>query len=200
MKNFIITLLLVPFLLANYGCEENKKADNKAPQPAGSQPQFSKIMSDGSTASKPAAGAPAKVQRPADAQKAPDFSLEALDGKTIRLSDYKGKVIILDFWATWCPPCKAEIPFFIELMKQYNKEDLQIIGIALDDIGRVRNFVKQNGMNYPVAIADQNTPIAYGGIQGIPTTFVIDKDGYIIQRYVGYRPKQVFEEDYLSLK
>jgi peroxiredoxin len=200
MKKFIISLFLVPLLLSGYGCGGDKKTDNNAPQPAGGRPEISKVMANGSTSSNAPASGAVKKSRPADAQKAPDFSLTTIDGKTMRISDYKGKVVILDFWATWCPPCRAEIPFFIELMKQYNKEELQVLGIALDDINRVKNFYKQNGMDYPVAIADTNTPIAYGGIQGIPTTFVIDKEGYITQRYVGYRPKQVFEQDYLSLK
>jgi cytochrome c biogenesis protein CcmG/thiol:disulfide interchange protein DsbE len=138
--------------------------------------------------------------RPPSAEKAPDFNLTDIHGKPFRLSDYKGKVIILDFWATWCPPCKAEIPFFIELEKQYGKDGLAVLGAALDDPGKVKNFYKAHAMNYPVAVADQELSMVYGGIQGIPTTFVIDRDGYIREKFVGYRPKQVFEDLYLSIK
>ena len=137
--------------------------------------------------------------RPADAEKAPDFSLTDLNGKPFKLSDHLGKVVILDFWATWCPPCKAEIPYFIELKAQYGDKDLVIMGAAMDDINRVKAFYKDHGMNYPVAIANQDMGSAYGGIQGIPTTFVIDKEGYVREKFVGYRPKNVFEEVYLKL-
>ncbi|MBN2753292.1 MAG: TlpA family protein disulfide reductase [Candidatus Goldbacteria bacterium] len=136
----------------------------------------------------------------AKAYAAPDFSLTGIDGSTIKLSDYKGKVVILDFWATWCPPCKAEIPFFIELQSQYGKDGLAIIGAALDDAEKVKAFASQYGINYPIALADRDTATTYGGIRGIPTTFVIDKKGNVVRQYVGYRPKEVFEADFKAYK
>ena len=132
--------------------------------------------------------------------KAAEFSMNSISGGKIKLSDYAGKVIILDFWATWCPPCKAEIPFFIELYKQYKKDGLVIIGAALDEKSKVVSFVKKNGVNYPVGLGDQKLGQLYGGIRGIPTTFVIDRKGNIVSKYVGFRPKQVFEQDFLDLK
>jgi cytochrome c biogenesis protein CcmG/thiol:disulfide interchange protein DsbE len=127
---------------------------------------------------------------------APDFTLPGIDGKPVKLSDYKGKVIILDFWATWCPPCKAEIPSFIALADMFRDKGLVIIGAALDDESRVKAFAAQLKMNYPVCIANQDIASAYGGVRGIPTTFVIDKTGMIVRQYVGFRPKEVFIADF----
>lgn len=142
-----------------------------------------------------------KAARTSNDAKAPDFeAINLMTGEKFRLSDYKGKVIILDFWATWCPPCKAEIPFFIELVNQYGNQGLIIIGAALDDPEKVKNFYENKKMNYPVFLASQQLASDYGGIQGIPTTFIIDKEGYIKNTFVGYRTKQVFEEAFQNYK
>ena len=106
--------------------------------------------------------------------KAPAFTLKNLDGKSVKLSDFKGKVLIIDFWATWCPPCKAEIPDFIDLYKTYQKKGLVILGIALDDKEKVSKFAKDYNINYPIVIGDQSISALYGGITGIPTTFIIE--------------------------
>lgn len=131
---------------------------------------------------------------------APDFELKNLDGKTVRLSDYQGKIRIVDFWATWCPPCKDEIPHFIELAQAYPKE-MVIIGISLDREGAsaVIPFAKTNNINYPLLIGNLKTVQAYGNITSIPTTFVIDQQGQIVKKYVGYRDKAVFETDIQNL-
>lgn len=141
----------------------------------------------------------AKTRRASDAVLANDFSLPDLKGGRINLADYKGKVVILDFWATWCPPCKAEIPGFVALHKKYAKDGLVLIGAAIDDPNKVRAFVNNNRVDYLVCIADQATTSAYGGIRGIPTTFVIDKEGYITREYVGFRPIELFEQDIKDL-
>jgi peroxiredoxin len=130
---------------------------------------------------------------------APGFTLADLSGKSVSLSDFKGKVVILDFWATWCPPCKKEIPDFIELQKQYGSQGVQIVGIALDQPDKVKAFVQQNGINYPVLLGNDAITVKYGGIDGIPTTFVIDKKGKIINRFEGFRPKSVFEGEIKKL-
>jgi len=138
---------------------------------------------------------------PSDFKPAPDFELLDVNGKKVRLSDFKGKVIILNFWATWCPPCRAEIPGFIELYKKYKDKGVEIIGISLDE-GGVRDvfpFMKEFGINYQVLIGNYKVTQDYGGIRGIPTTFVIDKKGNIRAKYVGYRPKEGFERDIIML-
>lgn len=130
---------------------------------------------------------------------APAFTLTDLSGKPVSLSDFRGKVVILDFWATWCPPCKKEIPDFVELQKQYGSQGLQIVGIALDQPNKVMDFTKQNGINYPVLLGNEATTVTYGGIDGIPTTFIIDKKGKIINRFEGFRPRSVFESEIRKL-
>jgi peroxiredoxin len=138
---------------------------------------------------------------PFDIKPAPDFELPDVNGKKVKLSDFKGKVIILNFWATWCPPCRAEIPGFIELYKKYKDKGVEIIGISLDEGGvkDVVPFMKEFGINYHILIGNYKVTQDYGGIRGIPTTFVIDKKGNIRAKYVGYRPKEVFERDIIML-
>lgn len=133
---------------------------------------------------------------------APDFNLKTLDGKTLQLSALKGKVVLLDFWATWCPPCREEIPHFKELYDQYRGKGLEIIGVALDDGGEkdVAPFAQKNQINYPLSVTGaQELGQRYGGIRGIPTTFLVDKQGRIAQKYVGYQSKQVFEKEIQAL-
>ncbi len=139
------------------------------------------------------------IQQDTKGTQAPDITLYGLDNKPFKISDHRGKVVILDFWATWCPPCKAEIPSFIELQKKYEKEGLIVIGAALDEPGKVADFARKFGINYPVGLAGQEQAKAYGGIRGIPTTFVIDRQGNIVRNYTGFRPKMVFENDIKEL-
>ncbi len=126
---------------------------------------------------------------------APDFTLTDLEGKPFRFSSTRGKVVILDFWATWCPPCRKEIPHFEALHRRYGAEGLVVIGGALDKGGAavVKAFVEENGVTYSIVIGDQRTTNAYGGIRGIPTTFIIDREGRIAEKAVGYRDKEFFE-------
>lgn len=126
--------------------------------------------------------------------KAPDFALKSVDGKVVKLSDYKGKVIILDFWATWCPPCRKGIPDLISIQNEY-KNDVVIIGVSLDGdktIKDVPDFIKQYGINYPIVYGDEKIVTAYGGIQAIPTAFVIDKKGNIVDQHVGLVDKSIY--------
>ncbi len=126
---------------------------------------------------------------------APDFSLPTADGKTLKLSDYKGKAVIIDFWATWCPPCRKGIPDLIELKKKYGKKGFEIIGISVDQDTKpdVVPFIKDNGINYPIVYADNNVVMQYGGIRAIPTSFVIDKEGKIIASYEGLISSLTYE-------
>ena len=120
--------------------------------------------------------------------------LKSVDGKTIKLSDYKGKVVIIDFWATWCPPCRKGIPDLISIQKDY-KNKFVIIGISLDaekTIKDVPGFVKSYGINYPIVYGDEKVVTAYGGIQSIPTAFVIDKKGNVVDRHIGLVSKEIY--------
>ena len=128
--------------------------------------------------------------------KAPDFTLTDMEGNNVSLSDYKGNVIIINFWATWCGTCKFEIPDLIDLYKKYDG-DVVVLGISLDYDGPtvVPPFANQYGINYPVLYGDSNIAGAYGNVTGIPTTFIIDRDLNLYRRYVGYRPAEVFEKD-----
>lgn len=117
---------------------------------------------------------------------APEFSLTDTAGHTLRLSDYRGKVVILDFWATWCEPCKQEIPHFIEMQNQYGAQGLQVLGISMDDSEPpVREFEQKFKINYPVAVGTAKMADQYGGILGLPITFVIDASGRIVARHIG---------------
>jgi cytochrome c biogenesis protein CcmG/thiol:disulfide interchange protein DsbE len=129
-----------------------------------------------------------------DENKAPDFALKSSDGKTIKLSDYKGKVVIIDFWATWCPPCRKGIPDLISIQNDY-KNDVVIIGISLDSektLKDVPGFIKSYGINYPIVFGDDKVTAAYGGIDGIPTAFIVDKKGNIVDKHVGLVSKDTY--------
>ncbi len=145
----------------------------------------------------------APAQPPADWGNAPDFTLPELNGGSITLSAYKGSVIILDFWATWCPPCREEIPDFVQLYHQYRDQGLVIIGVSLDRDGlsAVRPFAEAQGIDYPVALGYGETELMnrYGGINAIPTTFLIDQKGNIAEKFIGYRSRDVFENKIKNL-
>jgi len=119
-------------------------------------------------------------------QQAPDFELKALDGRTIRLSDYRGKAVVLNFWATWCGPCKIEMPWFEELQKQYAAQGLVVIGAAQDDSqDDVEKFIKEMGVHYTIVMGRESVADAYGGVQFLPGTFYIDRNGKIVERVFG---------------
>ena len=122
---------------------------------------------------------------------APAFSLTDITGKPLNLSDYQGKVVVLDFWATWCGPCRIEIPGFIELQKRYAAQGFTMIGISMDDSPEpVVDFYKELQMNYPVAVGNDRLGELYGGMPGLPTTFLIGRDGRIYAKHVGATDSQ----------
>src|SRR5271167_455970 len=127
---------------------------------------------------------------------APDFSLEALDGKTLRLSDLRGKAVLLNFWATWCGPCKIEMPWFVDLQKQYGSQGLQIVGVAMDDASKedIGKFAKDMGVNYPILIGKESVGDQYGGVPALPESFLISRDGKIIDKIIGLRGKSEIED------
>ena len=144
---------------------------------------------------------PAKTEAIKIGEKAPNFVLSDIREQKVDFSHYKNKVIILNFWDTWCPPCKAEIPDFIELQKKWGKKGLQIMGIAFarQGIKTVKSFVKKHKINYLILIADTEVMKKYGPLRGIPTTFVISKKGEIYKKYIGLRNKEIFEKDIRDL-
>jgi peroxiredoxin len=127
---------------------------------------------------------------------APDFTLKDGDGKTVKLSDYRGKVVLLDFWATWCGPCKMEIPWFVEFQQAKRSQGFEVLGVSMDEDGwnAVRPFVKEMKMNYRVLLGDDRTADSYGGLEALPTTYLIDRDGRIAATHVGLADKKDFED------
>ena len=129
---------------------------------------------------------------------APEFALQSLDGKTVHLSDYRGKAVVVNFWATWCQPCRVEMPWFVELQKQYGPEGLQILGISADEdisADEVGKFTKEMGINYPVLLGKENVAQAYGGIQFLPVTVYVDRDGKIVDKVFGLKGRGEIEAD-----
>lgn len=131
---------------------------------------------------------------------APDFTLTDLDGDEVSLSSYRGKVVVIDFWATWCPPCRKGIPDFVEMQKTYGKDNFVVLGVNVDQgdnqsevVKKVSDFAESYKINYPVLFHNIEVVYAYGGIQSIPTTFILDKEGRVIQGFAGYRPMSYFK-------
>jgi peroxiredoxin len=131
---------------------------------------------------------------------APDFSLADLNGQPLKLSTYRGKVVLLDFWATWCVPCREEIPHFIDFQNKYGPQGLQVIGISMDDSpDPVRDFYQHYKMNYPVVMGDAKTGELYGGVLGLPIAFVIGTDGKINAKHIGATDLSVLEKEIVKL-
>ncbi len=185
LRQLFCLILVLMFIVA--GCKK------KEPEPT----QQAKVKAEEKTTQPSGDKAPPGPS----AKSAPSFTLQDLNGKQVSLSDFKGKVVILDFWATWCPPCVKEIPHFIALYEQYKDQGFAIVGISVDreGISVVKSFARKYQVNYPILMTDGQVDKAYGGIPSIPTTFVIDSAGNIRQKYVGYRDKAVFEADIKAL-
>lgn len=138
-----------------------------------------------------AAGIPSFVsQREASANQspAPEWTLKDVDEREVSSSDFQGKIILVDFWATWCPPCKKMIPGLIELQKEYSEQGFEVVAISLDEGGApaIKAFNKKYGVNYTSLLANADVLKAFGGIQNIPTSFLIDQNGQIVSKHVGF--------------
>jgi peroxiredoxin len=119
---------------------------------------------------------------------APNFITKTLDGKAIKLSDFQGKVVLMNFWAVWCGPCKKEVPDLVSLYKKYQDKGFVVLGISdLSDLGEIKSFVKEHGMEYPV-IVDRGDISEEYEVEAFPTTILIDRNGKVVQRYMGYSP------------
>jgi cytochrome c biogenesis protein CcmG/thiol:disulfide interchange protein DsbE len=131
---------------------------------------------------------------------APDFSLPDLNGRHLELSALRGKVVLLDFWATWCDPCRDQVPRFSELQKKYQVQGLQVIGISMDDGPEpVREFSRRFKMTYPIVMGNAKFGEKYGGILGLPVAFLIGRDGRIYAKHVGATDMSVFEKEIVNL-
>jgi len=142
---------------------------------------------------------PAENNGPTGAGKpAPEFALQSLDGKTIKLSDLRGKAVVVNFWATWCQPCRVEMPWFVDMQKQYGPDGLQILGINADEDANkeeLEKFARGMGVNYPVLLGSEQVEQAYGGIQFLPITVYVDRDGNVVDKVFGLKGRGEIEDD-----
>jgi len=155
------------------------------------------VAAEKKSAAAPAATAPA-LPRLAPA---PAWTLKDLNGAPVSMAQFKGKVVVVDFWATWCPPCRAEIPGYIEMVRKHGKDGLVIVGISLDQGGPdvVKPFAAKTGINYQLVMGDDAVVAAFGGVEGIPTTFLIDRAGIIRDRKVGAEEAESYERKVLAV-
>lgn len=136
------------------------------------------------------------VQASEPGKPAPAWKLKDLEGKKVSLEDFKGKIVVLNFWATWCPPCVKEVPDFIALQKQYGADGVAFVGVAVDDDKKdLKKFIEKEGVNYPILISTDKVLKDYGDVGMIPTTFVIDREGKITAKHAGLVEKAVLEAD-----
>jgi thiol-disulfide isomerase/thioredoxin len=185
MMNFRRPFVLLPAVsvLALAGCQPRESAAESA-APASAPAPAAMTASVANLPALPVLGP------------APDWTLNDLDGKSVSSADFKGKIVVVDFWATWCSPCREEIPGYIELQNKYGADGLVIIGVSLDRGGpaKVIDFAKKFGINYPLVMGDGAVVDAFGDISAIPTTFLIDRDGNIRDRKVGAEETSVYEQ------
>lgn len=141
--------------------------------------------------------APAMFRPAKDRSPAPDFTLKDADGATVRLSDYRGKVVLLNFWATWCGPCKVEIPWFIEFEKTYKDQGFAVLGVSMDEDGWkvVKPYIEQHKLNYPVLLGDEEVSKTYGGIDTLPTTLLIDREGRMASLHLGLDTRDEYQKE-----
>ena len=138
----------------------------------------------------------ASVKPEPSRKKAPEFELKDSRGNLVHLADYKGKVVLLDFWATWCSPCAVELPWFMEFERKYKDRGFEVLGVAMDDDGWkvISPFVERKKFNYRVVLGDDKTGDQYGGIEALPSTYVIDRNGKIAAVHIGLTNKKDFED------
>jgi len=145
-------------------------------------------------------GGPRVIRFASNPQPAPPFLGRDLDGNIVSTAEWPGKVVFVNFWATWCPPCREEIPILIDLQSKY-KEGLQVIGVSLDDGSPddVKEFAKMAGINYPIVMRSRELVAAYGGVPALPTSFVVNKEARIVQKHEGLFPPELYETEIRAL-
>jgi peroxiredoxin len=141
------------------------------------------------------------VQPIGQRKSAPSFTLQDAEAQDVTLSGYQGKVVLLNFWATWCGPCQEEIPWFIDFENNYRDRGFAVLGVSLDEDGwkAVRPYIQDKRMNYPVMLGNGKMTELYGGIDAIPTTLLVDRSGKIAARYIGVPGKAAYEKHILQL-
>jgi cytochrome c biogenesis protein CcmG/thiol:disulfide interchange protein DsbE len=146
---------------------------------------------------KPSGAAASSLKPESTRRAAPEFALKDAHGRTVRLSDYKGKVVLLNFWATWCGPCKFEIPWFVDLEQEYKDRGFSVLGISMDEEGWdvINPFTSEMRVNYRILLGTDQTAQLYGGVDSLPTTFLIDKDGKIASVHVGLVSKSEYQNE-----
>lgn len=176
-KSPLVALVGVSLLLLAAGCGR-KEAPSAASTPSAAQAAALPVL-----------------------RKAPDWTLKDVDGRDVKASDFKGKVVVVDFWATWCPPCRKEIPHYVAMQKKYADRGLVILGFSLDELpaAEVKAFGEKMGINYPLLMADATTAEAFGGIEGLPTAFVLDREGNVRHVKLGLADGAAYEALIASL-
>ncbi len=140
--------------------------------------------------------------KPGAARKsAPAFSLKDANGATVTLADFKGQVVLINFWATWCGPCKVEIPWFVEFQQKYKDRDFAVLGVSMDEDGwkAVKPYLADHKINYRVVIGDEKLTDLYGGIDSLPTSFIIDRNGRLAATHIGLVDKSDYQNEILKL-
>jgi peroxiredoxin len=182
------TLLLAAALVLT-GCSDGKKQTATVAATAGDPPPAAESSNAGQVAAPASFGV---------GQAAPDFKLASLAGDDVTLAEFRGKVVIVDFWATWCPPCRRAMPHFQELSVTY-KDDLAVVAVSVDqEPGKVvPPFVKANGLTFDITVDPRGveTAQAWGGVQSIPTTYLVDRQGKVVKMWVGLNPKEAYEAE-----
>ncbi len=154
----------------------------------------------GSKAQSDSARASAKAHN--DRKAAPDFTLTDSDGAKVKLADYRGKVVLLNFWATWCGPCQIEIPWFMEFEQQYKSKGFEVLGVSMDEDGwsAIKPYMAEHKLNYRILLGDDSVSQLYGGLDALPTTFIIDRDGrFAFPPHVGLVGKNEYASEIESL-
>jgi len=138
-----------------------------------------------------------RVKSEKERKATPDFALKDVTGATVKLSDYKGKVVLLNFWATWCGPCKIEIPWFMDFQKTYKDREFAVIGVSMDEDGwdAVKPYIEQHKLNYRVVVGNNEVSQLFGSIDSLPTTLVIDREGRIASMHLGLVSKKTYAQE-----